>query len=94
MELHRHGERSTAHGPERRKLILNWDLHVDREFTPGTLPGFHSLLEIHALHDLTNAGRTPLSVGGLNDTNLGTSDVAGNSVFWGDLGFRWKLTPY
>ena len=52
------------------------------------------MLEIHALHDLTNAGRTPLSVGGVNDTNLGTSDVAGNSVFWGDLGFRWKLTPY
>jgi hypothetical protein len=34
-----------------------------------------------------------LNVGGLDYTNLGSYNVAGTSVFWGDLGFRWKLTP-
>lgn len=74
-------------------FIVSWDLHVDCEVAPDALPGFHPLLEIHALHYLTNADRTPLSVGGLDYTNIGASDVAGNNVFWGDLGFRWKLTP-
>ncbi len=73
--------------------ILHWDLHFDYEIAPEALPGFFPLLEIHALHYLSNADAMPLSVGGLDYTNLGSSDVAGSSVFWGDLGFRWKLTP-
>ncbi len=73
--------------------ILQWDLHFDYEIAPETLPGFFPLFEIHALHYLSNADAMPLSVGGLDYTNLGSSDVAGSSVFWGDLGFRWKLTP-
>lgn len=73
--------------------ILNWDLHFDYEVAPQALPGFFPLLEIHALHYLSDADRFPLSVGGLDYTNLGSSDVAGSSVFWGDLGFRWELTP-
>ncbi len=73
--------------------ILSWDLHMDFEPFPETMPGFHPLVEVHALHYLTNADATPLSVGGLDYTNIGASDVAGNSVFWGDLGFRYVLTP-
>jgi len=75
-------------------FIVNWDLHFDYEAWPEQLPGFFPLLEIHALHYLTNGNRFPTSFGGLDYTNLGASDVAGSSVFWGDLGFRWKLTPH
>ncbi|NOT01864.1 MAG: hypothetical protein HOP29_14715 [Phycisphaerales bacterium] len=74
-------------------FILNWDLHLDCEIAPETLPGLHPLIELHALHYLSNADRLPLSVGGLDYGNIGSSDVAGSSVFWGELGFRWKLTP-
>lgn len=74
-------------------FTVSWDGHVDYELAPETLPGLFALLEIHALHYLTNADRFPLAVGGLDYTNLGSSEVAGTSVFWGDLGFRWKLTP-
>ncbi|MCC7291673.1 MAG: hypothetical protein IT449_06400 [Phycisphaerales bacterium] len=74
-------------------FILSWDLHFDYEVAPETLPGFFPLLEIHALHYLSDGDRYPLAVGGLDYTNLGSYDVAGTSVFWGDLGFRWKLTP-
>ncbi len=73
--------------------IVYWDLHFDTEIAPETLPGFHPLLEIHALHYLSNADRFPVDFGGLDYTNLGSSDVAGSSVFWGDIGFRWKLSP-
>ena len=73
--------------------ILQWDLHFDYEVAPEALPGFFPLLEVHALHYLSDGDQLPLSVGGLDYTNTGSSDVAGTSVFWGDLGFRWKLTP-
>jgi hypothetical protein len=73
--------------------IIQWDVHADYEIAPETLPGFFPFLEIHALHYLSDADYLPLSVGGLDYTNFGSSDVAGTSVFWGDLGFRWKLTP-
>lgn len=74
--------------------IISWDVHVDYEVAPETLPGFFPLLEIHALHYISDGDRYPLAVGGLDYTNLGSADVAGTSVFWGDLGFRWKLTPH
>ncbi len=73
--------------------ILYWDLHFDTEIAPETLPGFYPLFELHAIHYLSNADRFPVDFGGLDYTNLGSSDVGGSSVFWGDLGFRWKLTP-
>ena len=73
--------------------IIFWDLHVDCEVAPEMLPGFYPLLEIHALHYIDDGNSYPLSVGGLDYTNLGSSNVPGSSVFWGDLGFRWKLTP-
>ncbi len=73
--------------------IISWDLHFDTEIAPETLPGFFPLVELHALHYITNGNAIELSSGGLDYSNIGASDVAGTSVFWGDLGFRWKLTP-
>ncbi|MCP4594696.1 MAG: hypothetical protein GY842_28520 [bacterium] len=73
--------------------ILHWDVHFDYEIAPDALPGFFPLLEIHGLHYLSDADQLPLGVGGLDYSNFGSSDVAGTSVLWGDLGFRWKLTP-
>ncbi len=74
--------------------ILGWDLHFDcGEIAPDLLPGFNPLLEIHALHYLSNGDRFPVNFGGLDYANIGAANVAGSSVFWGDLGFRWKLSP-
>ncbi len=73
--------------------IVSWDLHVDIEIAPDILPGFFPLLEIHALHYLSDASALPLSVGGLDYSNIGAANVSGNNVFWGDIGFRTKLTP-
>lgn len=70
--------------------VLQWDVHVDYELCKGIAP----LFEIHGLHYLTNGERTPLSVGGLDYANLGSTDVAGNAVIWGGVGARVKLTPH
>jgi hypothetical protein len=73
--------------------IVSWDLHLDTEIAPDVLPGFHPLIEIHALHYLSDGDSVPINVGGLDFSNIGATDVSGNNVFWGDIGFRWKLTP-
>lgn len=73
--------------------ILSWDLHLDYEIAPETLPGFAPLIEIHGLHYLSNGDRLPLDVGGLDYTNAGSSGVSGDSVISAGVGFRWKLTP-
>ncbi|MBN2446388.1 MAG: hypothetical protein JXO22_06675 [Phycisphaerae bacterium] len=73
--------------------VLQWDLHADYEIAPDALPGFFPLLEIHGLHYLSNGDALPLSVGGLDYSNFGSDDVAGDFVAWGDVGFRWELTP-
>lgn len=74
--------------------ILSWNLHFDYEVAPEVLPGFAPMIEFHGLHYLSDGDRLPLSVGGLDYTNLGSTDVAGDSVFWSGIGFRWKLTPH
>ena len=73
--------------------VLHWDAHFDYEIAPDMLPGFFPLFELHGVHYITDGERLPLGVGGLDYTNLGSTNVAGSSVIWGDLGFRWKLTP-
>ena len=73
--------------------VLQWDLHADYEIAPDVLPGLFPLLEVHGLHYLTDGDALPLSVGGLDYTNLGSDDVAGKFVMWGDIGFRWEFTP-
>lgn len=74
--------------------ILQWDVHADYEIAPETLPGFAPVAELHGLHYLSNGTRTPLSVGGADYTNLGSTDVAGSSVIWMGVGARWKLSPH
>lgn len=73
--------------------VLQWDLHLDYEIAPETLPGFYPVFEVHGLHYLSNGDRLPLAVGGLDYANIGSDDVAGSAVIWGGIGFRWKLTP-
>jgi hypothetical protein len=73
--------------------ILHWDLHLDYEIAPETLPGFFPLVELHGVHYFNNGDRTFLPVGGLDYTNLGSSDTAGDFMMWTDLGFQWKLSP-
>jgi hypothetical protein len=73
--------------------VLHWDLHADYEIAPETLPGFFPTVEVHGVHYFNNGDVTPLPVGGLDYTNLGSTDTAGDFMMWGDLGFRWKLTP-
>lgn len=72
---------------EMGNYILYEDLHFDYEL----LENFYPLLEFHALQYLSNGSRLPFGVGGLDYANIGANDVRGNSVFWGDVGFRWKL---
>lgn len=73
--------------------ILQWDVHADIEIAPAKLPGIFAIAELHGLHYLTDGDRTPLPVGGLDYSNLGSTDVEGNSVVWLGLGGRVKLTP-
>lgn len=79
---------------DRGNYILSWDLHFDYEVAPQALPGFAPLFEVHGLHYLSDGEHLPLSVGGLDYTNLGSTDVAGDGVVWGSVGFGWKLTPH
>lgn len=74
--------------------IISYDLHFDYEILPEHLPGFAPVLELHGLHYLSDGDMLPLSVGGLDYTNIGSENVAGDAVFWAGLGFRWKLTPH
>ena len=73
--------------------IFQWSLHADYELSPESMPGFAPVFELHGLHYLDDAARTPLSVGGLDYTNLGSNDVAGSTVIWAGLGARYKLNP-
>jgi hypothetical protein len=69
--------------------VVQWDIHADYEIYKGIAP----MLELHGLHYCSNGTRTPLSVGGLDYTNLGSTDVAGSTVIWAGLGARFKLSP-
>lgn len=70
--------------------IIQWDIHLDYEI----LPGFAPLFELHGLHYLDDGDRLPLSVGGLDYANLGSSDVSGSTVIWGDFGARFRFSPH
>lgn len=74
--------------------IVSWDLHVDYEIAPKVLPGFAPVFEVHGLHYVSDGNALPLSVGGLDYSNIGSTDVAGDSVFWAGVGARWKLSPH
>lgn len=70
--------------------IFQWDVHADYELFDGFAP----CLEIHGLHYLEDGDRLPLSVGGLDYTQLGSSDVAGSTVVWAGAGARFKFNPH
>jgi hypothetical protein len=74
--------------------VLHWDLNAQYEIAPETLPGLAPMIELHGVHYLSDGDRLPLSVGGLDYTNLGSSDVSGNAVVWMGVGARWKLNPH
>lgn len=74
--------------------VLQWDLHLDYEIAPETLPGLAPLVEVHGLHYLSDADRLPLAVGGLDYANIGAQDVSGSAVVWAGIGARWKLSPH
>ncbi len=74
--------------------IVSWDLHVDYEIAPKVLPGFAPVFEVHGLHYVSDGNALPLSVGGLDYSNIGSTDVAGDNVFWAGVGARWKLSPH
>lgn len=74
--------------------VLQWDLGVNMEVAPSILPGFNPTVELHGLHYLSDGERFPLSVGGADYTNLGSTDVAGSTVISLGGGFQWRLTPH
>jgi hypothetical protein len=73
--------------------ILQWDVHADYEILPESMPGFAPLVELHGLHYLSDGTALPLSVGGLDYSNIGSADVSGSTVVWIGAGARWKMTP-
>lgn len=74
--------------------ILSYDLHFDYEIAPTVLPGFLPLVEFHGMHYLSDGDRLPLGVGAMDYSNIGSNNVAGNSVYWCGIGWEWKLTPH
>jgi hypothetical protein len=73
--------------------VFQWDVHADFQIAPAKLPGVFAIAEVHGLHYMSDGDRTPLPVGGLDYSNLGSTDVSGNSVVWLGFGTRVKFTP-
>lgn len=70
--------------------VLQWDLHADYDLGHGIFP----MLELHGLHYLSNGERLGLTVGGLDYSNFGSTDVEGSTVIWFDAGARFKFSPH
>lgn len=79
---------------DRGNTVLSFSGHVDYEMFGESLPGVAPMLEIHALHYLTDGDALGLDVGGLDYGNIGSSDVAGDTVVWVGVGARAKLSPH
>lgn len=54
----------------------------------------HRSLNSTDFHYLDNGTRTGLKVGGLDYTNLRSTDVSGSTVLWARSAQRWKLSPH
>jgi hypothetical protein len=74
---------------DRGNHVVQWSLHADYEVFQGVAP----VIEIHGLHYVSDGDALPLSVGGLDYANIGSSDVSGSTVIWMGVGGRVKLTP-
>lgn len=70
--------------------VLQWDIHADYDVGHGIFP----TVELHGLHYLSDGEKTPLSVGGLDYSNLGSTDVSGSTVIWLGVGSRFKFSPH
>ncbi|MBS0192589.1 MAG: hypothetical protein U0573_08105 [Phycisphaerales bacterium] len=73
--------------------IIQWDLHTDYDMFPDSFSGFAPMAELHGLTYVDDGSRTPLTVGGLDYNNLGSTNVAGSTVIWFGVGARYKFTP-
>lgn len=69
--------------------VGHWDVHVDHDLNPGDRAVVAPLLEVHGVHYLDD-GASPLNVGGLDYTNLG-SQPAERFVAWFGVGLRVEL---
>ena len=69
--------------------VGHWDLHFDYDLNPGAQAVFAPVAEVHGVHYLTD-GDSPLSVGGLDYTNLG-SQPAEEFVAWAGIGARFEI---
>lgn len=73
--------------------VISWDLHADYEVCPRALGGLFAVAEVHGLHYVRSGNRIGLDVGGIDVASLGSTNVAGSSVFWAGIGLHWELTP-
>lgn len=71
--------------------VMHYDLHLDYDVAPDSIKGFAPCIELHGVSYLTNGTALPLSVGGLDYTNLGSADVAGSFVAWAGIGARYEI---
>jgi len=69
--------------------IFQWSVHTDYEIADGIAP----VLELNGLHYTSDGTRLPLSIGGLDYGNLGSSNVSGDTVVWAGAGLAVKFTP-
>lgn len=70
--------------------VGHWDLHADYDLNPGASTVFAPVVEVHGVHYLED-GDSPLPVGGLDYTNLG-STPAEDFVAWAGIGFRVEFS--
>ena len=75
---------------ERGNHLIQW--HTNFQYDTGW--GIAPLVELHGVHYLSDGDRTPLNVGGLDYTNLGSTDVAGTDVIWVGVGAGIKFDPH
>jgi hypothetical protein len=69
--------------------VGHWDLHADSDLNPRDRVVAAPLLEIHGVHYLDD-GASPLPIGGLDYTNLGSSP-AESFVAWAGVGLRLEF---
>jgi hypothetical protein len=69
--------------------VGHWDVHLDYDLNPQSDCIVAPVAEVHGVHYLDD-GATPLNVGGLDYTNLG-SQPKEDFVAWAGLGLRVEL---
>ena len=67
--------------------MLYQNLHIDYE----VIENFFPLIELNGVQYLSNADGAPMTVGGLDLANIGAGDMRGDAIFWGEIGFRYKI---